>query len=90
VDNGNASGRVGGRSIMFLYGEFSNQNFTIHTDTNYKNRQYITFSLDSSKTVNIKLASSFISINQAKKNLALEITNDNLNFETLQQRAANI
>jgi putative alpha-1,2-mannosidase len=76
-----------GTTIMYIYGELSNANYTIH-NTNEPNKQNLTFDLSQSKTIEFKFATSFISQEQAKRNLQMEI-NNNLNFDSLVTYAGN-
>lgn len=93
VDNGAwGSGNYrGGQTRMFIYGEF-NSNLTAKTAIGDFNtpRTYAEFSLNSQKTVELKIATSFISLVQAKHNLDLEIKNEKLDFYKLSKRATKI
>jgi putative alpha-1,2-mannosidase len=77
---------------MFFYGMFSSSNFTYNTATGDNNvlRPYCDFTLDTNKTLELKLATSFLSVYQAKHNLELEILNDHLNFDSLHKKATSI
>lgn len=72
VDNG--SGLSAGRSRMFVYGTFDRAAVAAgvapggHTGT-----RYATFDTSGSKEVVLRLATSFISLDQAKRNHALEL-----------------
>jgi putative alpha-1,2-mannosidase len=84
----NASGMSAGASKMFIYAEFS-QNYTI-TGSGDGSVKYTTFNTTSNKTIIMKIATSYMSEEQAHKNLQLEIINDNLSFDQLHSKATDI
>lgn len=72
VDNG--SGLSAGRSRMFVHGTFSQKPTGTGTAPNgHTGTRYATFDTSTSRTVSLQLATSFISLDQAKKNHALEL-----------------
>lgn len=72
VDNG--SGLSAGRSRMFVYGTFDRPATAVGTAPNgHTGTRYATFDTSSDKQVILKLSTSFISLDQAKKNHALEL-----------------
>jgi predicted alpha-1,2-mannosidase len=72
VDNG--SGLSAGRSRMFVFGTFDRAATGTGTAPNgHTGTRYATFDTSSSKTVVLKLATSFISLDQARRNHALEL-----------------
>ncbi|MFZ4893220.1 GH92 family glycosyl hydrolase [Plantibacter sp. Mn2098] len=81
VDGG--SGLSAGRSRMFVTGVFDKTPASVGTPTG--NRANARFASFSDKNVQLRIATSFISLDQAKKNLALEVTGRS--FEDIQQAA---
>jgi putative alpha-1,2-mannosidase len=75
---------------MFIYGELSNPNYVTGTDTSYHNRRYANFDLANSKTLEVKFATSYISLEQAKTNLNQEVSGDHSSFDSLHKQATNI
>ncbi|MGO4600734.1 GH92 family glycosyl hydrolase [Terrabacter sp. 2YAF2] len=72
VDNG--SGLSAGRSRMFVYGTFDRPATAVGTAPNgHTGTRYATFDTTTDKQVTLKLSTSFISLDQAKKNHALEL-----------------
>ena len=72
VDNG--SGLSVGRSRMFVYGVFDRAATATGTAPNgHTGTRYATFDTTGDHTVELRLSTSFISLDQAKKNLALEL-----------------
>lgn len=72
VDNG--SGLSAGRSRMFVYGTFDRPATTTGTAPNgHTGTRYATFGTNTDKQVVLRLATSFISLDQAKHNHALEL-----------------
>jgi predicted alpha-1,2-mannosidase len=72
VDNG--SGLSAGRSRMFVYGTFDRAATATGTAPNgHTGTRYATFDTSSTKQVVLKVATSFISLDQAKRNHALEL-----------------
>ncbi|MET4226371.1 GH92 family glycosyl hydrolase [Oerskovia enterophila] len=73
VDGG--SGLSAGRSRMFISGTFDRQPSAVGTAAgNRANARFATFDTSSDKTVELRVATSFISQAQARKNLDLEVT----------------
>ncbi len=72
VDNG--SGLSAGRSRMFVYGSFDRPVSATGTAPNgHTGTRYASFDTSSTKTVTLKLATSFISLDQARSNHAMEL-----------------
>ncbi|HWK91495.1 MAG TPA: GH92 family glycosyl hydrolase [Luteimicrobium sp.] len=71
VDGG--SGLSAGRSRMFLYGKFDRAPSAVGTATGRTTAQYARFDTSSDSTVELRIATSFISRDQAKHNLDLEV-----------------
>lgn len=72
VDNG--SGLSAGRSRMFVYGTFDRPATATGTAPNgHTGTRYASFDTSSDKTVVLELATSFISLDQAKRNHGLEL-----------------
>ena len=72
VDNG--SGLSVGRSRMFVYGTFDRAASATGTAPGgHSGTRYVTFDTSATHTVELRLATSFLSLDQAKKNLALEL-----------------
>lgn len=73
VDNG--SGLSAGRSRMFVSGAFDRPATAAGTAPNgHTGTRYATFDTSTDRTVELRLATSFISLAQAGKNLGLELT----------------
>ncbi|MBD5785942.1 GH92 family glycosyl hydrolase [Cellulosimicrobium terreum] len=73
VENG--SGLSAGRTRMFVSGTFDRSPTAVGTAAgNRADARYATFDTSSDKTVELRVATSFISLAQAKKNLDLEVT----------------
>jgi putative alpha-1,2-mannosidase len=85
----NAEGANRGTTVMYIYGEFSNNYFTVN-NTNENNKQNLTFDLNYSNIIDFKFATSFISQAQAQHNLQMEITQPNHTFDTLVNYASNV
>jgi putative alpha-1,2-mannosidase len=85
----NKGGLSNGSTRMFIYGEFSSGDYNVvnSTPTSSNPRKNINFKLDESKTVTVKIATSYIGTEQAKRNLHQEILDDNLNFNSLHKQA---
>ncbi|GAB2769223.1 GH92 family glycosyl hydrolase [Terrabacter koreensis] len=72
VDNG--SGLSAGRSRMFVYGTFDRPASAVGTAPNgHAGTRYASFDTSRDKQVVLKLSTSFISLDQARKNHALEL-----------------
>ncbi|MGG7058806.1 GH92 family glycosyl hydrolase [Clostridium tertium] len=72
-----------GMQTMYIYGEFSEEPY--YTSTQNTKQGIVSFN---SEVVEMNLATSFISIEQAKKNLELEITNND-DFDSIFTKAQN-
>lgn len=72
-----------GMQTMYVYGKFSEK--PSYTTTQNTKQGIASFN---SEVVEMKLATSFISVEQAKKNLELEITNSD-NFDSIFDKAQN-
>lgn len=85
VDNGTTENgqRKNGGSRMFIYGMFSNDDYKINQCSDDTQRQNLNFCLDLNKTLEVKFATSYISIEQAKINLQQEILNHDYKFDDL-------
>jgi putative alpha-1,2-mannosidase len=83
----NASGLSEGASKMYIYVQFSNQ--TVQDVDQSSGINYVKFDTSSNKVVQAKIATSYMSNEQAEKNLKLEILDDKLSFDDLHQRATN-
>jgi predicted alpha-1,2-mannosidase len=84
VDNG--SGLSAGRSRMFVAGEFDAEPATTGTAAGSRDAaRYAAFELGSDRTVELRVATSFISQDQARANLALEVTGRD--FEEIREDA---
>ena len=71
VDGGNGSGI----SRMFVYGAFDKKPAAVGTAPGGRtDARYASFATKAGETVQLRLATSFISLNQAQKNLDLEVT----------------
>lgn len=83
VDNGNSDGA----SRMFVYGEFDRAPAKSGDATGDRSAsaRYASFDTSSDKTVELRLATSFISADQAKGNLDQEVTDRS--FDTVQHAA---
>jgi predicted alpha-1,2-mannosidase len=84
------SGLSTGASRMFVYAEFDQKPTTAQKVTGYGRDNvtgYAQFDTSTSKTVTMRIATSFISVDQAKKNLSLEIP-QGTSFGTVEKRAA--
>jgi putative alpha-1,2-mannosidase len=68
---------------MFIYGMFSNDDYKINQCSDDTQRQNLNFCLDLNKTLEVKFATSYISIEQAKINLQQEILNHDYKFDDL-------
>jgi predicted alpha-1,2-mannosidase len=72
VDNG--SGLSAGRSRMFVYGTFDRAATAVGTAPNgHAGTRYASFDTSTDKQVVLKLSTSFISLDQARKNHAMEL-----------------
>ncbi|NNM46148.1 ATP-binding protein [Knoellia sp. DB2414S] len=72
VDNG--SGLSVGRSRMFVYGAFDRPaTATGPAAGSHSGTRYVSFDTSRTKRVELRLATSFISLDQARKNLTLEL-----------------
>ncbi len=72
VDNG--SGLSAGRSRMFVYGTFDRAATAVGTAPNgHTGTRYASFDTSTNKQVTLKLSTSFISLDQARRNHALEL-----------------
>lgn len=76
-----------GRTRMFVYGTFDTTPLTAGTPSagDRSGARYAAFDTSTTKTVELRLASSFISQDQAEKNLDLEVTGRS--FEDVQKGA---
>jgi putative alpha-1,2-mannosidase len=76
---------------MFFYGQI-NTSFEHHTTSGTAgvDRDYCQFNFANSRTIEFKIATSFIGIDQAKHNLDLEINNHHLTFDSLHKKATEI
>ena len=85
VDNG--SGLSAGRSRMFVYGAFDSRPTTTGAATGDRaaSARFAAFDVSSDKDVELRIATSFISLDQAKANLDLEATGRT--FDDVQQAA---
>ncbi|WP_409141251.1 GH92 family glycosyl hydrolase [Cellulosimicrobium sp. RS] len=73
VENG--SGLSVGRTRMFVAGTFDRSPTAVGTAAgNRADARFATFDTSSDKTVELRVATSFISLDQARKNLDLEVT----------------
>ena len=68
------SGLSAGNSRMFVYGEFDAAPTAVGTAAGRATARYATFDTSSAKTVTLRVATSFISLDQAHHNLDLEVT----------------
>jgi putative alpha-1,2-mannosidase len=75
---------------MFIYGTFSNSNYQINTCSDDAQRKNLNFNVIQNKTLDVKFATSYISVEQAKRNLQLEVLDKNYSFNDLQQETRNI
>jgi putative alpha-1,2-mannosidase len=75
---------------MFIYGVFSNSNYHINTCSDDSNRKNLNFDLSNNKSLEVKLATSYISIEQAKNNLHQEIIDKHYSFDALRNQATNL
>ncbi|QKE82848.1 ATP-binding protein [Arthrobacter sp. NEB 688] len=84
VDNG--SGLSAGRSRMFVYGTFSQKPTEAGTAPDgHAGTRYATFDTSAGRAVTLRLATSFISLDQARRNHALELAG--LGFDRVRQAA---
>jgi putative alpha-1,2-mannosidase len=76
---------------MFFYGQI-NTSFEHHTTNGTAGaiRDYCQFNFTNNRTIEFKIATSFIGIDQAKHNLDLEINNYHLTFDTLRKKTSEI
>jgi putative alpha-1,2-mannosidase len=80
VVNNGGTGNTYGATPMYVYGKFSKP-------ISSKVDRCATFNLNEDKTLQIKIATSFISNIQARHNFDLEIGDPNLSFDQLRQKA---
>jgi putative alpha-1,2-mannosidase len=87
VDNGTMENdqRKNGGSRMFIYGVFSNSDYQVNTCSDDALRQSLNFKLGSNKTLEVKFATSYISVEQAKNNLQQEVSSKNYDFDDLRK-----
>lgn len=82
----NSSGFHAGQTRMFISGTFDQ--LPINTGTAKGGRgltKYATFNTNDKKSITLRLATSLISLNQAAKNLAMEVGDDS--FATVREKA---
>ncbi|GMA22542.1 hypothetical protein GCM10025864_03010 [Luteimicrobium album] len=72
VDGG--SGLSAGASRMFVYGQFDRAPSAVGTATGRTTAQFARFDTSSDSSVELRIATSFISLDQAKHNADLEVT----------------
>jgi putative alpha-1,2-mannosidase len=84
----NAEGANNGATVMYIYGEFSH-NFKVN-NASEEGKKNLVFNLQSSKVVDFKFATSFISQTQAKRNLQMEIIEPGHTFNTLVNYATDV
>lgn len=81
----NGSGLSAGNSRMFISGSYDIAPTTVGMSTGRTSAAYGNFPLGASKKLNLRIATSFISLAQAKKNLDLEVTGKS--FADVEQEA---
>ena len=87
IDKG--SGFIAGQSRMFVSGTFDSVPTSVGTAAGGRSlTKYATFNTSTSKTVTLRLATSLISLDQAAKNLVLEVGAKS--FATVRDEARNI
>lgn len=85
----NSSGFPAGHSRMFISGSFEPSPVSTGQAAGGRGlTKYATFNTKDNKTVTLRLATSLISLDQAAKNLAMEIGNDSFNTVREKARAA--
>ncbi len=84
VENG--SGLSAGRTRMYVAGALDRTPNTVGNATSRTSARFATFDTATDKTVELRVATSFIGVDQAKNNLALEVTDQS--FDAVRAAAA--
>ncbi|GAA2239250.1 hypothetical protein GCM10010401_09570 [Rarobacter faecitabidus] len=84
IDDGNNNN---GTTRMFVYGTFNRAPAASGTAAGRTSARWARFDTTSNKTVEFRLATSFISQSQAQKNLQLEVLDKGWNYDQVQQAA---
>ncbi|MDR1151573.1 MAG: GH92 family glycosyl hydrolase, partial [Bifidobacteriaceae bacterium] len=84
-DGANYNGWTAGGGRLYIYAKFSEPVVAGGTGTSRTSSKYANFNLGSTDTVEVRVATSFISIDQAKRNYELEL--EGRSFEDVRQGA---